>query len=219
MYKWIPLLLLCFLFACSSAQEPEASIDAEQKAADASEQTKEKESLRETYDSQKINASTTAETTDKTAITPKTVTIPAINVEANIENVGRYANGQMGEPDSVDGVGWYKDGYQPGAKGSAVLAGHVDSRTGPAVFYNLEDLQEGDEIIVTDEEGTEQTFIVQTSEAYDRKNAPLNKIFGFSYRRQLNLITCTGEFNKKAGTHDERLVVYAVHEDDVNPAG
>ncbi|MBX0358557.1 class F sortase [Halobacillus sp. Nhm2S1] len=219
MYKWMSLLLLCFLFACSSAQESEASMDAEQKEANASEQTQEKESLRETYDSQKINASSTAETTDKTAITPKTVIIPAINVEANIEKVGRYTNGQMGEPESVDGVGWYKDGYQPGAKGSAVLAGHVDSRTGPAVFYNLEDLQEGDEIIVTDEEGTEQTFIVQKSEAYDRKNAPLNKIFGFSYRRQLNLITCTGEFNKEAGTHDERLVVYAVHEDDVNPAG
>ncbi|WP_167356031.1 class F sortase [Halobacillus aidingensis] len=219
MYKWIPLLFLCFLFACSSAQEPDASMDAEQKAADTTEQAQEKGSLRETYDSQKINASTTSETTEETAITPNTVTIPAIDVKADIENVGRYANGQMGEPESVDGVGWYKDGYQPGAKGSAVLAGHVDSLTGPAVFYNLEDLQEGDEIIVTDEEGTEQTFIVQKSEAYDRKNAPLNKIFGFSYRRQLNLITCTGEFNKEAGTHDERLVVYAVHEDDVNPAG
>lgn len=77
------------------------------------------------------------------------------------------------------------------------------------------DTNQGDEIIVTGESGREETFIVQKQESYDRKSAPVEKIFGYFYRKQLNLITCTGEFNQNTGTHDERLVVYTVHEDEV----
>lgn len=217
MYRIIPWLLLGFLIACSSSQEPSASVDSTNEEEQTEVQENEK-SLKETYESQKTNATSDPAAKQTTAFMPTNVSIPAIDVEASIENVGHYENGQMGEPEEVDEVAWYKEGYLPGAQGSAVLAGHVDSRTGPAIFYDLEKLQQGDEIIVTDEEGKDQTFIVQKSQAYDRKNAPISKIFGFSYRRQLNLITCTGKFNTEAGTHDERLVVYAVHEDDVNPA-
>jgi LPXTG-site transpeptidase (sortase) family protein len=217
MYKIILWLLLCFLIACSASEEPTASGEPANEEGQTKDQQNEN-SLKETYESQKTSASSDTVVKQTTAIVPTTVSIPAIDVEASIEKVGRYENGQMGEPENVEDVAWYKEGYLPGAQGSAVFAGHVDSRTGPAIFYDLEDLEQGDEIIVTDEDGKKQTFIVQKSEAYDRENAPLSKIFGFSYRRQLNLITCTGEFNTEAGTHDERLVVYAVHEEDVNPA-
>ncbi|WP_226582675.1 class F sortase [Halobacillus litoralis] len=213
MYKLLPLFLLLFLFACSTIQESEAGVKSGQEADVGS-----KTDLRAALDNQSSSSVKSAGNTGKmenTAIVPASISIPAINVQADIEEVGRYENGQMGEPKSIDGVGWYQDGYLPGEKGSSVMAGHVDSKTGPAVFYHLEDLNPGDKINVTDAEGQKQTFIVQKSESYDRKEAPLNKIFGFSYRRQLNLITCTGEFNKQAGTHDKRLVVYTVHEDDV----
>ncbi|AOM84092.1 class F sortase [Salisediminibacterium beveridgei] len=153
---------------------------------------------------------------ERDGIVPHRIEIPAIGVDAIIEEVGLLPGGQMDEPTEMDEVAWYEGGYMPGEQGSAVLAGHVDSRTGPAIFIDLEKLEAGDEIIVTDEEGTEKVFVVQNSESYDRNDAPLQTIFGYSYRSQLNLITCTGEFNTEAGTHDERLVVYSVLKEDLN---
>ncbi|WP_419876135.1 class F sortase [Candidatus Pristimantibacillus sp. PTI5] len=141
-------------------------------------------------------------------IIPTTISIPAIDVKAAIENVGTMENGQMGVPQHIDGVGWFEPGTKPGAKGNAVMAGHVDSLTGPAVFYKLDRLKAGDEIIVSDKEGTTRTFIVMDKQRYPREEAPLEDIFGFSYQSHLNLITCTGEFNDEAKTHEERLVIY-----------
>ena len=40
----------------------------------------------------------------------------------------------MGVPKGFDTVGWFGEGTKPGAPGNAVMAGHVDSKTGPAVF-------------------------------------------------------------------------------------
>ncbi|WP_444685138.1 sortase domain-containing protein [Alkalicoccus luteus] len=139
---------------------------------------------------------------------PETLSIPAIDVEADLEEVGILDNGQMGVPDSAEGVGWFEPGVRPGEQGNAVLAGHVDSREGPAVFYGLHELEAGDTVYVTDEEGSDLEFEVTKTIVYDRREAPLEEIFGRSDGRHLNLITCTGTFNQEYGTHDDRLVVY-----------
>ncbi|MEE6131990.1 sortase [Priestia aryabhattai] len=141
-------------------------------------------------------------------VTPTQVTIPAINVEASIERVGLLDSGEMAAPSTEDGVAWYELGAKPGAKGNAVLAGHVDSKSGPAIFYNLKNLKKGDKVQVTGERGTKLIFIVKKIQSYPRSEAPLNDIFGYSDGRSLNLITCTGTFDRAEGTHEERLVVY-----------
>jgi sortase (surface protein transpeptidase) len=145
---------------------------------------------------------------DNVGIVPASIEIPALDVNTEIEKVGRLENGQMGVPKGFDTVGWFGEGAKPGAPGNAVMAGHVDSKTGPAIFYKLEDLDKGDEVIVKDNDGKKLTFIVTGKEKYDRKNAPVDKIFDYSYGSKLNLITCTGNFNRDEGTHEERLVVY-----------
>ena len=145
---------------------------------------------------------------DNEGIVPASIEIPALDVNTEIEKVGRLENGQMGVPKEFDTVGWFGEGANPGAPGNAVMAGHVDSKTGPAIFYKLEDLDKGDEVIVKDNDGKTLTFIVTGKEKYDRKNAPVDKIFDYSYGSKLNLITCTGNFNRDEGTHEERLVVY-----------
>ncbi|WP_158541108.1 class F sortase [Sporosarcina sp. BI001-red] len=145
---------------------------------------------------------------EQKGIIPVTLEIPAIGVKTDIENVGELENGQMGVPDGVDNVGWFEPGTLPGNSGSSVMAGHIDSLTGPAVFYKLDRLKKGDEVVVRGEDGKSLTFIVTRTEKYPRKDAPIEEIFGFSYGSRLNLITCTGEFNRKAKTHEERLVVY-----------
>ncbi|MCK1994665.1 class F sortase [Peribacillus muralis] len=143
-----------------------------------------------------------------TGIIPTNVTIPSIDVNASIEQVGLLETGQMAAPSTEDGVAWFEPGSKPGTKGNAVLAGHVDSKSGPAIFYHLKDLEKGDEITIKDKQGTTLTFVVKKKQSYPRDKAPLNEIFGYSKGRHLNLITCTGTFDRSKGTHQERLVVY-----------
>jgi Sortase domain len=71
---------------------------------------------------------------------PMAITIPSTGVKAGIVGVGLRADGAMQLP-PADQVGWYKRGPRPGAPGPAVLIGHVDDRTGPAVFYRLRQLR------------------------------------------------------------------------------
>ncbi|MBN8210609.1 class F sortase [Bacillus sp. NTK071] len=141
-------------------------------------------------------------------IVPKRLSIPAINVDAEVEHVGQLPDGQMDVPKNDDNVGWYQLGAKPGEMGNAVLAGHVDNKTGPSVFFHLGDLEKGDIVAVSDQNGKAYKFEVQKVESYPRNEAPLEKVFGTTSISGLNLITCTGTFNRDAGTHEERLVVY-----------
>ncbi|WP_040285008.1 class F sortase [Sporosarcina koreensis] len=145
---------------------------------------------------------------EDSGIVPASIEIPELGIRTDIESVGTLPNGQMGVPQDVNHVGWFEPGTLPGSQGSAVMAGHIDSLTGPAIFYKLDKLKQGDEVIVSGEDGEQMTFSVTRSETYPRDAAPIQDIFGFSYGSRLNLITCTGEFNRQAKTHEERLVVY-----------
>ncbi|MGA9290372.1 MAG: class F sortase [Anaerobacillus sp.] len=141
-------------------------------------------------------------------IIPEQLSIPAINVDAEVEHVGQLSNGQMDVPKEDRNVGWYQLGAKPGEVGNAVLAGHVDNKTGPSVFFDLGHLEPGDVVTVSNENGKSYDFEVQKVESYPRNEAPLEKVFGTSSHVGLNLITCTGSFDRIAGTHEERMVVY-----------
>ncbi|PPA70127.1 class F sortase [Jeotgalibacillus proteolyticus] len=150
-----------------------------------------------------------AEQTPETAsITPAAISIPALNIEAPIIEMGILDDGAMEVPENVDEVGWFKPGIKPGDVGNAVLAGHVDSYDGPAIFFELRSLEPGDEIIVTAEDGEALTFSVKALESYPTDGAPIKEIFGPSSSKGLNLITCTGSFNRETGQYPDRLVVY-----------
>lgn len=143
-----------------------------------------------------------------TEMIPAFIRIPSIGVETAVEKVGTLENGQMDVPKDVENAGWYEPGTKPGGQGSSVIAGHVDSKTGPAIFYKLNKVKKGDLIEIEDQDGNTLTFSVYDTKSFPRLEAPVNEIFGFTYRKTLNLITCTGEFNHDKGTHEERLVVY-----------
>ena len=100
-----------------------------------------------------------------------TISIPRIGVKAGIVGIGLQADGAMQVPDS-DQVGWYKRGPRPGAPGPAVLIGHLDSRTGPAVFYRLRELHPGDEILIRQRGGPTTNFIVGRLERHRRPPCP-----------------------------------------------
>jgi sortase A len=139
---------------------------------------------------------------------PKILTIPKLAITAPIEFVGLDADGNMATPQNTNNVGWYKLGVAPGEKGNAVIAGHFDSETGPAVFYQLSQLAIGDEILLEDKKGTKHTFRVIRKEIYNSDQVPLAAIFGDADSAYLNLITCDGVFDKQTKNYSKRLVVY-----------
>lgn len=140
---------------------------------------------------------------------PFHISIPAIGVSTTVEWVGLDENGDMDVPSGYDTVAWYERGARPGALGNAVIAGHLDSPGGPAIFYRLRDLEPGDEITVTTHDGEELRFVVDRAASFTPDNAPRYEIFGPSSRANLNLITCGGVFDRTTGAYDERLVVYS----------
>lgn len=147
---------------------------------------------------------------EEVAMPPVRVRIASQGIDAPIVPVGISTDGDMETPPGYDQVGWYRFGARPGDPGRAVLAGHLDSRDGPAVFFTLGALQPGDTIEVQFAGGDEaQLFVVRQSAQYPVGSAPLGDIFGPSDRPQLVPITCAGQFQNRETGYSDRVVVYA----------
>ena len=151
--------------------------------------------------------------------TPMRLLIPAISINAVVEEVGILTKGDfagdlatpMETPTRSQwtNVGWYAAGPRPGERGSAVIDGHLDDNYGqPAVFWNLRKLHAGDEVQVVMSNGKKLTFRVSRIESYPPQAAPLQDIFGNNGGIYLNLITCAGDWIRSEGQTTLRLVVY-----------
>ena len=145
------------------------------------------------------------------ALNPVRLIIPAIAINASVEDVGTQANADLATPSHnpwVD-VGWYNLGPRPGERGSAVIDGHLDRPGGfPAVFWYLRDLHVGDEVLVKNSSGKTLHFQVTRIELYAPQDAPIQDIFGNSGGTFLNLITCAGDWIPSQHQTNLRLVVY-----------
>jgi len=140
---------------------------------------------------------------------PIRLMIPAINVDAAIEYVGLTPNGAMGVPGNLVNVAWYNLGARPGQKGNAVIDGHRSSRTWvAAVFDHLDDLRVGDYLYIEDDQGTIITFIVRENRTYD-PDEDASDIFGLSDGIHLNLISCSGAWDKVQKSFNKRLIIFA----------
>jgi hypothetical protein len=139
---------------------------------------------------------------------PMAIAIPSIGVKAGIVEVGLQADGAMQLPDP-DQVGWYKHGPRPGAPGPAVLIGHVDTRTDPAVFYRLRQLRPGDEILISQRDGSTTRFLVGRLERHPKTALPTKRIWPTTSRPLLRLITCGGSFDRATGHYRDNIILYA----------
>jgi LPXTG-site transpeptidase (sortase) family protein len=143
-------------------------------------------------------------------LVPVRLVVPAIGVDAEVEQVGKTLQGAMATPEALANVGWYRLGAQPGAAGNAVFAGHVNNALGLAgVFKELSKLKKGDEVRVQGQDGTELVYVVERIDSYKEAEAPVEEIFATSGPTQLVLITCEGEWDEVTRTFDKRLVVVA----------
>jgi len=140
---------------------------------------------------------------------PTRLRVRAIGVDTALEALRLGAGGELQPPRDGDKAGWYADGTAPGDLGPAVLAGHVDSVRGPAVFYRLREIRAGDTIEVI-RGGRTVNFTVTATAWYPKRAFPTDKVYGPTPDRQLRLITCGGVFDRNLRSYKDNLVVYAV---------
>lgn len=141
---------------------------------------------------------------------PVRLVIPSLGLDVFIEHVGMDSTGKMGIPEEVENAGWWKYGAKPGEKGSAVLAGHVDTPDGQfGIFYELDSLKPSDRILVYDAEGKVHTYSVDFVQVYPDEDFPIDVVFEREDTKRLNLITCSGLYDLNDQNYDERLVVFA----------
>ncbi len=144
------------------------------------------------------------------ATTPVAVRIGAIGVDAPVTPVGLEPDGEMEIPESVAQVGWYRLGSVPGRPGSAVLAGHVDSRSqGRGAFFSLNSVEPGAPVTVVDTRGAEHQFEVVARRQFPKDGLPAD-LFSNTGDARLALITCGGDFNSDTRSYRDNIVVYAV---------
>lgn len=141
---------------------------------------------------------------------PVRVQVPAIGVDSTLESLGLLADGELASPTDFPVAGWYAGGVRPGDPGPAIVAGHIDSVAGPAVFYDLGALERGDPVVVTRADGTVVRFTVESKAQYAKAKFPTDAVYGPTPTPELRLITCTGAFDRSARSYEDNLVVTAV---------
>ncbi|MCB8905448.1 MULTISPECIES: class F sortase [unclassified Streptomyces] len=132
---------------------------------------------------------------------PVRLRIPETDVDTPMMRLGLASDGSLGVPPAGNRnmAGWYENGTPPGAKGTAIVAGHVDNAEGPAVFYTLGALKKGHRIEVDRQDGRTAVFTVDAVEVYGNKDFPDRKVYDEANRAEIRVITCGGGFSKKNG--------------------
>lgn len=145
---------------------------------------------------------------DDYAADPIKIRIPDLELDADMDPLEVGQNQTLNPPTSYDRTGWWRDGPEPGEKGPAVVAGHVDSYKGPAVFYRLRDLTPGGEILIDRADGTTVVFQIDRVEQHSKSNFPTEAVYKQTPDSQLRLVTCGGEFDESAGSYRDNLIIY-----------
>jgi sortase (surface protein transpeptidase) len=110
---------------------------------------------------------------------------------------------------------WWNGGADPGALGTTSIAGHLDDTAGrPAAFWNVRNLQVGDEVDVTRSVDHyvvryHVTEIDDLPTTVSNQASWLHRLYGTGVERAptLTLVTCTGRYVH--GEYDHRFLVFA----------
>jgi len=138
------------------------------------------------------------------------ISIPAIGVDAPIVTIGirTFSDGSVTwdttnlttQVGYLDGTSWFGEG------GNIVLGGHSElAERAPAVFYRLDELVVGDEIIINTGNGERRYTITRT---FDVDAFDLSIVYPTNHE-QLTIMTCdTSSYVN--GAYTRRTVVIAV---------
>ena len=135
--------------------------------------------------------------------------IPSIGVTTALVHLGLTGSGALQVPPTTTVAGWYTGSPRPGSIGSAVIAGHIDSVTGPGIFYRLSQLRRGARVYVKRADGTLAVFEVTQVRSYQKDDFPTTAVYGAVPDPELRLITCGGTFDYATRSYLSNTVVYA----------
>jgi len=141
---------------------------------------------------------------------PIAISIPSLGLRTStFVSLGLAGDGSLEVPQNFAAVGWYSEGPSPGQLGPAILAGHVDSHNGPAVFYRLGALRPGAQVSVGRKDGSTARFTVDRIQRFSKDRFPIAQVYGNVHRAELRLITCGGSFDQKTGHYVDNVVAFA----------
>ncbi|MFF4058211.1 class F sortase [Streptomyces sp. NPDC001668] len=144
---------------------------------------------------------------------PQRLDIPDLGVQAPVVARGLDTRGAL-DPPSLDQpgiVGWYAAGAKPGAAGTALMVGHVDTETRPAVFYKISALKPGETVRVVRDDGRVAEFTVDDVRVLTRDDFDARQAYGPREpgRAELRLITCGGTFDRASRSYTANVIVSA----------
>lgn len=142
-------------------------------------------------------------------VPPVRLRVPTLGLDSTLARLGTDSAGALVPPADFMQAGWFTGAPAPGAIGPAVIAGHVDSWRGPAVFFRLAQLREGDDVLVSRADGTTLRFTVTRVGRYPKSAFPTAEVYGPTADRQLRLITCGGTFDRSRHSYVDDVVVFA----------
>jgi sortase (surface protein transpeptidase) len=145
----------------------------------------------------------------KPVAAPVSLTIPLIGVQTQLITLGLTSTGALQVPSTTSVAGWYTGSPRPGAIGSSIIVGHIDSFKAPGVFFRLRELAAGDKVYVKRADGTLVEFRVTLVQQYLKDHFPTEAVYGPVPDPELRLITCGGVFDPATGHYLSNIVVYA----------
>jgi sortase (surface protein transpeptidase) len=142
-------------------------------------------------------------------VPPVRIRIPGIGIDSTLARLGLNADGTVEVPPDFRQAGWYTKGPSPGDLGPAVILGHLDSATGPAVFARLSSLRSGDQVLITREDGSQLRFVVDRVLSVSVDAFPTDQVYGVTPDPALRLITCGGTYSLARGRYLSNVVAFA----------
>jgi hypothetical protein len=143
--------------------------------------------------------------------TPLALAIPSVRLDAPLLGLGMDGKGAAELPpfSLPRTAGWLRDSASPGEAGTAVVVGHVDTTTGPAVFWNLAAVRPGAEVDVTRLDGRTAVFTVDAVRTYPKAGFPAAQVYGPGPGAQLRVVTCGGTFDRNRREYTGNVVLFA----------
>ena len=144
---------------------------------------------------------------------PVSLSVAGTPINMPVVPVGVSDGGAMEIPDAFDLAGWYRFGPAPGAAaGTAVIAGHIDTKSDNAPFSALKSVAAGTLVQVGREGAPALNYRVVSVELMAKDRFDGSSVFRRSGPHELKVITCGGKWLDERMDYSDNVIVTAVLE-------
>lgn len=140
--------------------------------------------------------------------------IPSIEVNARVKSRGLDKNGAIEAPRNIYDVNWYTGSVLPGSRtGTSLISGHLSGWTNSGVFKRIETLKVGAVVEIERGDGRVFAYTVTKTEKKAASDIDMSEVLATEKAdtHVLKLMTCAGQFDSRANTYKDRVIVHAVY--------